>query len=275
MIPGLELRNLMYGTVISALSAISLILFDFLQFKRKKKIMSSLSVFIQNKIGETAKERKALRVFANANLWVFVEIFIILIFHYVPILFTNNAFGKMVGTGANYFGFIYFLPISFALMSLVLWIDPLKQVDLITLPYPLALGISKIGCFCAGCCNGVWWHGGMYNYKTEREEIPVQIMESACAFIIFIILMKIRDKAPKGTMFPIFVILYSSMRFVTEFWRGQLLVVGNLRLYHILCLIAIAISIVQLVIVKKFGDKISLYFENTFYFSSKLKKKYF
>lgn len=184
----------------------------------------------------------------------------------------NNSFGRWVGTGANYFGLLFFLPLFMIVISFSLWANPLKQSDFFVPGLPLALMITKFACFTSGCCHGIWWPGGPYSYRNNREEFPIQLVEAGVAFLLFLFFHWYKKRAKTGTVLPLYTILYSATRFVTEFWRGQELVLGPLRFYHILCIIGFVLGIIELAIVFKYGKKISSYFENTFYFSRKRKQ---
>ncbi len=273
MIPGYELRNLLYGTVFALASIFSVLIYDLLQFKRKKKVMSAASVMAQTGLSLLSRKCKILKPIAHPVFWVLFEIVILFAFQYLPNAFVNRPFGNLVGTGANYFGFLFFMHFLFVIMSIVVWVEPMKQIDLLAIPLPLGLMFDKLGCFSAGCCNGLWMPGGMYNYQTEREEVPIQLIEAGLALAIFIFLNIYRDKVKPGMLFPLYMLLYSGTRFVSEFWRGQELVLGPFRTYHILCFFGVILGIAGLIFVNKYGERITRYFENTIYFSRKLKDK--
>ncbi len=274
MLPNRELRDLVY-TILPIISIMSVVLYDYLMIKQKKAIASKGALFIHHKAIEGVHKHKILKPFTSLTFLMCIEIFVFCLFHYLPVSFVNPTFGELLETGGNYFATIYFLPVFMIIGTLLIWANPLKTIDLVTPSLPLALSIVKIGCYAAGCCNGVWWLGGPYNYVNEREEFPVQLVESATAFLIFIFLLWYKKRAKSGTMFPLYTILYSGTRFISEFWRGQELILGNLRLYHILCIIGLVLGFIELFVVLKYGDKIERFFENTFYFSRERYKKYF
>ena len=184
-------------------------------------------------------------IITEDNFWLVIESVIISLFQYAPIIFVNNLFGKMVGTGANYFGLLYLAPIFMALGCFVLESDLLNQMDLITPAYPVALFFSKVACFTAGCCRGVAWNYGIPNAFSGIKEFPIQLLEAAVAILIFAFFIKCRRKLKNGTAFPIYVILYSGSRFLTEFLRGESVVFMGLKTYQILCLIGVVVGVLE------------------------------
>ena len=174
----------------------------------------------------------------------------------MPITFLNFKFGSLVGTGVNYFGLIFFIPYILLLFCYLIKVDPLKQIDLITPAFPLALAITKIACLCAGCCRGIESSLGLYNNSTGLVEFPIQLVEAGLALLIFIFLMAWRKKAKPGTMFPIYLVIFSGTRFFSEFLRCEPNVFWRLKIYHILCVIGAVVGVIEMILITKFGYKI-------------------
>lgn len=105
-----------------------------------------------------------------------------------------------------------------------------KKLCMILIPVvPIFHSIGRIGCFLAGCCYGMEYHGfgNVTFYNTELAPIgvslfPIQIVESICNLIIFIIILATYKKF-KGTYktIALYAVLYSVVRFVLEFYRGD------------------------------------------------------
>ncbi len=274
MLPDLELRNLMYATIPTYFGILFLIIHNYSYYKKKKQLAGAPTLAVQGIFLRLAQKHKIFKPLASIMPWLIIEIFIMSAIQMLIKAPLNSNFGNAVGMySGNYFGLLYFSPIVFTIFSIMIWVNPLKQMDMFTTVYPFILCVDKIGCFCSGCCYGLWWPAGMYNYATRRYEIPIQLIESAVALIIGIILLKYKKKAKPGTVFPVCIILYSITRFITEFWRGQELVLGPFRYYHVFCVIGVIVGVVELIFVNKYADKINLYFENTLYFSRKLRRK--
>lgn len=175
---------------------------------------------------------------------------------------TNTTFGNWVDTGANYFGLITMIPLVLLVFCFLLWTDPLKKFDLLVPAFPLTLVFVKIACFCAGCCRGFECAWGMYNHFHDMYEFPTQLLEAAVALALFLVMLKLRGKVKTGTMWPIYVILYSATRFFTEFTRHEDNVLWILKIYHLCCIGGLIYGSVLLVLVRKFGDKISHFFDS-------------
>ena len=107
-----------------------------------------------------------------------------------------------------------------------------KSLLLTLLPVvPLIHAIGRIGCLCAGCCYGMEYDGFgaivFHNSVLAPNNVPLfpmQIVEAICNLIIFIILLCTYKKF-LGTYktLGLYLILYSLVRFILEFFRGDLI----------------------------------------------------
>lgn len=252
------LNNIEAYTFLNNIAILAVFLFNFLNYSAKKKILGRGSAALIKKL----PEGKSIRAMLYRVVIIGIEIFIVSYAQYKLLGPLTVVFGDLFGTGYNYFGGIFLTPVLVAIVCFILGIDIFKQIDLIAPAYPLALTISKIACFCAGCCRGFECSYGMYNYKTEAVEFPVQLVEAGLAFIIFIFLLLRRKKAKEGTLFPTYLILYSATRFFSEFLRIEENVFLILKKYHILCLVGIAIGFIELYVVKNYKEKINQFCED-------------
>lgn len=272
MLPDREIRELIYSLSV-VVATLAFLIYNFTQIKKKKQTMSFLSRYMIVKNNNREKTNCFRTFFCNPTFLLIAETVACTVFFTIP-SFLNIPFGQWVGTGSNYFAALFFLPIFAVIMGLSLWLDPLKQSDISVPGLAMTLVFLKSACFTSGCCHGVWWPGGPYSYRNNREEFPIQLVEAGVGFLIFLFLLWYKERCKTGTVLPMYTILYSATRFVTEFWRGQELVWRSLRVYHFFCIIGFVVGVIELIVVLKYGDKISRYFENTFYFSRKRKEKY-
>ena len=105
-----------------------------------------------------------------------------------------------------------------------------KKLCLILIPVvPIFHSIGRIGCLLAGCCHGREYNGfgsiTFYNSDLAPNGMPLfpmQIVESICNLTIFTIIL-LTYKRFKGTYKTIvlYCVLYSIVRFVLEFFRGD------------------------------------------------------
>ena len=112
-------------------------------------------------------------------------------------------------------------------------IKMLPIADLFAPALALAHGIGRIGCFFGGCCYGVPVSGShpfAVIFPPESMGAPAgvpilatQLIEAACLFVLSAILVIIYKKtAGKGLAVCIYGSLYSILRFVLEFYRGDM-----------------------------------------------------
>jgi phosphatidylglycerol:prolipoprotein diacylglycerol transferase len=127
----------------------------------------------------------------------------------------------------------------FKLISRIKTEEILEIADLMAPYLILAIAIGRIGCFLRGCCYGIptslpWgvvYTGGF----SEGAVHPAQLYHSIADFIIFFVLLKLYGKKRKlrqhnaksrfsffntsGTIFLMFLMLYSAERFFIDFLR--------------------------------------------------------
>ena len=240
-------------TSLNIAARILVYVFNILNFKAKSEAIGRGTIFFTKKINNKSEKRFITTLFILGEI-------VIISFAQYQLSGINSIFGELVGTDANYFGKLIFSPILVSFFCLLLGIDVFKQMDIITPALPLALAVSKFGCFCTGCCRGIVCSFGFYNYKTEQTEFPVQLVEMALAICIFIFIMLWRKKAKEGTIFPVYVILYSATRFFSEFLRVEENIFLFFKTYHILCILGVAAGVFLLLVVDKKKEKIRQFY---------------
>lgn len=103
------------------------------------------------------------------------------------------------------------------------WKKPIDPcLDLLSIPLAFAHAFGRIGCFMVGCCYGSICE---LPWAIDRHGIsvhPTQLYESAGLFIISFWLAKSFERTPRaGLIWPQYLILYGSLRFVVENFRGD------------------------------------------------------
>ena len=97
----------------------------------------------------------------------------------------------------------------------------------------IALGhaIGRLGCFSAGCCWGLPTHlPWAVRFTDPNSQVPpellnvplhpTQLYESFSEFVIFgILYWRIRKPHPAGAIISLYLMLYSTARFIVEFFR--------------------------------------------------------
>ena len=121
-------------------------------------------------------------------------------------------------------------------IALPLWlryckVPVLPFLDLLAIFAGLLQGISRIGCFCAGCCYGlptnVPW-AVMYTDLDSSAPLgiyihPTQLYSTAiflCIFALFYCILQYRLVKP-GQLFCAYLVCASLERFTVDFWRAD------------------------------------------------------
>jgi phosphatidylglycerol---prolipoprotein diacylglyceryl transferase len=105
-----------------------------------------------------------------------------------------------------------------------------KMADLFTPSVALGLFFARIGCFMAGCCYGKetllpWGVTFTHPQSLARLGVPLhptQLYEAAAGLSLFFFLIWIQKrKSYEGQIFWLFLLLYSVLRFLIEFFRDD------------------------------------------------------
>lgn len=190
----------------------------------------------------------------------------LLLMGYLPSLVAsvNRPFGRLVGTGANYFGLLSVIGFAVILISVLIMSNPIKQLDLVAIFLPFRMIFTRLACFFNGCCWGIPWKYGLYNHNPYHpgNQVPVQAFEVAVVLSIFIFFLLYRKKAKAGTLLPMYIFLYSGARFFIEFFTAaEPDIIGPFNMYHILCAIGFVVGLVAFFVMRKYGEKISDVFD--------------
>lgn len=225
-------------------------IYNLLQYKEKKKILGGVAGAV---LARSASEQRR-GPWASVAFWVILETILVSVVQHYLAGYANGPFGELFNTGANYFGLLLLAPFLVGLVCWLMKIDYLAQYDLITPAYPLALIFTKFACYAAGCCRGFSWEGGIYNPITNLTEFPAQLLEAAMALALFFFMRACRGKLKKGTMFPVYVMVYSGTRFFTEYTRCEPKVFfGCLKTYQVLCVAGVLVGFLEYFLVCRYN----------------------
>jgi phosphatidylglycerol:prolipoprotein diacylglycerol transferase len=101
----------------------------------------------------------------------------------------------------------------------------LKVLDVIAPYAALGQAIGRIGCYFNGCCYGrpvKGLFGVVFPGHGGLARIPLQLYSSVGLLIMFLILGKLRDKKMfPGSVFSVYLMVYSFFRFFMDFLRGD------------------------------------------------------
>lgn len=219
----------------------------FVFFMCRKESNWSLTRIAYEKTQGLRDKNRFLRVLFSR--WTFI---VLTSLAYVGLYFSFSIIGNnppflandTYFTYTNYFSALFFGPLFVMGFQLIVGMDFRYGTDLLTPFLALDLGLGKIACFCAGCCNGIEWANGMFNYATARIEFPVQLLESFVGVILSAVLFfYLTKRKGTGRAYPLYMILYGGTRFFTEFLRGDHIANWlGMKPYQALCLIAVMIG---------------------------------
>ena len=87
------------------------------------------------------------------------------------------------------------------------------------LSLPLVYGLSKLGCFFAGCCYGIPYQGPFhvsYPDVLEKTVFPIQLLESILFIILFFLLNHTKNKK---NIIGITILASAILKFCLDFLR--------------------------------------------------------
>lgn len=130
-------------------------------------------------------------------------------------------YGGLLGALLFYYFFCKYMEYSF-----------LQFTNLFVPVIPLIHSFGRIGCFFAGCCYGIAYHGRFAVTFPEHPDIidlhitsrfPIQLFEAGCNLILAAILLFFgRKPRREGFFLGTYLISYGILRFALEFLRGDI-----------------------------------------------------
>ncbi len=107
----------------------------------------------------------------------------------------------------------------------------LDYANIFALVLPLGHAFGRVGCFFAGCCYGVEYEGFLsYTYSSALDIstpigvplLPIQLIEAVALLVLFAVMLWVY-LSPKhqNKICYIYILGYSILRFVLEFFRGD------------------------------------------------------
>jgi phosphatidylglycerol:prolipoprotein diacylglycerol transferase len=145
--------------------------------------------------------------------------------------------GTLQAAGVFHGGFLAALIVA-ALYMRQQKLPVLATMDIFAPGVAVGQAIGRLGCFAAGCCWGrecdlPWGVRFRSDFAApvplDKTLHPVQLYESAANFLLFALLYRLSDRPHRpGQIIGLYLICYSSIRFVIEFFRNheQALVLG-------------------------------------------------
>lgn len=156
----------------------------------------------------------------------------------------DDAIGNWYDAFALWDGGFSVLGAMIAIILCVVWhawyhnISPLYLFDLVGLYGPLVQAFGRMGCYFAGCCHGTpttlpW--GITYTDPLSYAPLctrlhPTQLYNVLALLILFFSLKFLTHAKhlPSGLLFCISLVGISFIRFFTDFWRGDRILISNI-----------------------------------------------
>lgn len=186
-------------------------------------------------------KKAGLNVEAVTNLGIYcalaailgakVMMFLVDIPYYTEHLGEIFSFSTLQAGGVFYGGLLGALAVAawyLRKMQLPAW----RTADVFAPGIALGHGIGRLGCFSAGCCWGVEAHRAWavtFTNPVSNQLVgvplgvplhPTQLYESFAEFLIFgFLYWRFRKPHPTGTIISLYLMLYSTARFIVEFFR--------------------------------------------------------
>jgi phosphatidylglycerol:prolipoprotein diacylglycerol transferase len=182
-----------------------------------------LAYFIMKKISSLKKEDiENVLVYAGISGIIFARLFYVFIYNASFYLANPLEIFAVWHGGLSFHGGLVGALFGIYLFSKKHKKNFLELLDIMSIPFALALGLGRIGNFINGELYGritnVPWCVNFQDAEGCRH--PSQIYESLYSFLIFGILWFLKDKKRnQGMLAAVFIILYAVFRFVTEFFR--------------------------------------------------------
>jgi phosphatidylglycerol:prolipoprotein diacylglycerol transferase len=133
-------------------------------------------------------------------------------------------------------GFVFYGSLLFCIPTMLYFFKknnlPVRpMLDIMAIVTLIVHFFGRIGCFMAGCCYGIEWHGPLSVMFTDEACLaplntslhPTQLYSSAMILLILIILLILKSfQKFDGQIFLSYLILYAIGRSILETFRGDL-----------------------------------------------------
>ena len=163
--------------------------------------------------------------------------------------FVENGFASF--SGMSFFGAVYLVLLLMPLIGLLFRLRPLQTLDACAPCVASIIGFMRFGCFCAGCCGGVYCSVGSFSFRW-----PTQLIEGFADMMILGLLLSLEQKEEnRGLLYPVFLVSYGVMRFLIEFLRDTSKAIAGLSEGQWLALAGSIIGIVCFLIIRKKGER--------------------
>jgi phosphatidylglycerol:prolipoprotein diacylglycerol transferase len=182
------------------------------------------------------------------------------LFHVVDMKVATGQWGEFFsGAGLSIYGAIVGVSLFFLIYSRVRHTQFGFFADLVAPGIILAQAIGRVGCTINGCCYGmptslpwgvVYTHPDSIAYFASQALPPgmglhpTQVYEIMFCLIGFAVLLRLRGRfKPDGSLFLVYLTLYSAWRVGIDFWRAGTSFLFGLHQAQIIAIVVLAVTI--------------------------------
>ncbi|MBL6445042.1 prolipoprotein diacylglyceryl transferase [Fulvivirga sp. 29W222] len=133
-------------------------------------------------------------------------------------------------------GFVFYGSLLFTIPAMLLYFKKqhlpiLPMLDIMAITTCIVHFFGRIGCFMAGCCHGIEWHGPLAVVYSDPSCLaplhtsmhPTQLYSASMILSILITLLFIKKhKSFNGQLFLLYLMFYAIGRSIIETFRGDL-----------------------------------------------------
>ncbi len=149
-----------------------------------------------------------------------------------PERYANNFKALISGRGFVFYGSLLFCIPAMLFFFKKNKLPTMPMLDIMAVTTCLVHMFGRVGCFMAGCCHGIEWHGPLAVTFTDPVCLakplgmplhPTQLYSAGMIFFILILLLVFkRYQRFDGQLFLTYLMLYAIGRSVIEVFRGDI-----------------------------------------------------
>ena len=152
--------------------------------------------------------------------------------------------------GTSFYGTVFIIPVCLLPYSLLVKQKYTNLLDFFVPELCLASSMAKVLCLINHCCNGIiLYRKSIY----ELVRFPSQIVECVLTLLLMVMFLYFEHKGLfKGKFYPLFFVIYGSLRFALNFLRDDLSAfVWFIPSGHFWSIVAILIGTIWLLLSKQ------------------------
>jgi prolipoprotein diacylglyceryltransferase len=152
-------------------------------------------------------------------------------------------FARLEGEGnMSLYGGLFFLPITYIIGALVTKRKVRDVVDVFAVCTLITVFFARLNCLIAGCCLGKCI--GETAMRWPHREVELILY----AILLEVFIYRCRKKKNHGELYPVYMISYGTLRFITEFLRESTQT-STFHRAHYWSIICVVIGVAALIII--------------------------